>query len=216
MPEVSTVREGSWKRLFARALSILDTAVSAGMPAEDWSFGGGTVLMLKHRHRFSKDIDIFVPDPQHLGFLSPRLNDTAELEMTDYIEQHGSIKIYYPEGEVDFVAAASLTEEPFAWKELFDRSIKIEQPAEIVGKKIQYRALDFKARDIFDLALVLEREPDARPTLQKLMKQKRDELEQRFVQRDTELREDFALLDVLEYTPTYEYCVEIILANMQG
>ncbi len=83
MPRVSTARDETWKRLFGRALSILDTAVSAGMPAEDWSFGGGTVLMLKHHHRFSKDIDIFVPDPQHLGFLTPRLNDTAEIEMTD-------------------------------------------------------------------------------------------------------------------------------------
>ena len=70
--------------------------------------------------------------------------------------------------------------------------------------------------DIFDLALVLEREPDARPTLQKLMKQKRAVLEQRFVHGDAELREDFALLDVLEYTPTYDYCMEIILVNMQG
>jgi hypothetical protein len=30
-----------------------------------WTFGGGTVLMLGFDHRFSKDIDLFVPDPQY-------------------------------------------------------------------------------------------------------------------------------------------------------
>ena len=33
---------------------------------------------LRHHHRFSKDIDIFIPDPQYLGYLSPRLNGEAE------------------------------------------------------------------------------------------------------------------------------------------
>ncbi|MCZ7560312.1 MAG: nucleotidyl transferase AbiEii/AbiGii toxin family protein [Burkholderiaceae bacterium] len=28
-------------------------------------FRGGTVLALRHAHRFSKDIDIFVRDPQY-------------------------------------------------------------------------------------------------------------------------------------------------------
>jgi len=79
---MNATREETWKRLFARALSILDSAVSAGMPAEDWSFGGGTVLMLRYRHRFSKDIDIFVPETQHLGFLTPRSNDTPQPMIT--------------------------------------------------------------------------------------------------------------------------------------
>jgi hypothetical protein len=30
--------------------------------------------------------------------------------------------------------------------------------------------------------------------------------------RDTELREDFALIDVLEYMPTFDHCLEIIQA----
>jgi len=51
-----------------------------------WSFGGGTVLMRQYRHRFSKDIDIFVPDPQILPYLSPRLNETAESMTSDYQE----------------------------------------------------------------------------------------------------------------------------------
>jgi predicted nucleotidyltransferase component of viral defense system len=32
-----------------------------------WTFGGGTILMLRYDHRFSKDIDLFVPDPNTSG-----------------------------------------------------------------------------------------------------------------------------------------------------
>ena len=30
------------------------------------------------RHRISKDVDLFVPDPQYLGYLDPGLNETVE------------------------------------------------------------------------------------------------------------------------------------------
>lgn len=66
-----------WETLFQRALTLIDSISAAGVTLNDWSFGGGTVLMRRHRHRVSKDIDIFVPDPQYLGYLSPRLNTRA-------------------------------------------------------------------------------------------------------------------------------------------
>lgn len=203
-------RETLWRSLLARALAVLDSALAAGLPAEDWSLGGGTVLMLRHRHRFSKDIDIFIPDPQYLGLLTPRLNDAAQVGMTDYIEQRESVKIYFPEGEVDFVVANPVTDDPFAPMTLLGRTVKTELSQEIVGKKIRYRAADFKARDIFDLALVLEREPQARPVLKALLAAKRAELAHRFAFQDAALREDFALIDVLEYAPTYDHCIALI------
>ena len=52
-----------WESLFTRAMRVLDAAIKSGVPEDDWSFGGGTVLMLKHQHRFSKDIDIFGVGP---------------------------------------------------------------------------------------------------------------------------------------------------------
>lgn len=60
-----------WEALFQRALVIIDSISGAGVALDDWSFGGGTVLMRRHHHRLSKDIDIFVPDPQYLGYLRP-------------------------------------------------------------------------------------------------------------------------------------------------
>lgn len=47
----------------------------------------------------SKDIDIFLHDPQYLTMLSPKLNDTAESIASDYTEMSNFIKITTPEGE---------------------------------------------------------------------------------------------------------------------
>ena len=58
--------------------------------------------MFRYRHRLSKDIDIFVPDPQYLGFVSPRLSDTAADLTQDYPEQPGTfVKLQFEEGEVE-------------------------------------------------------------------------------------------------------------------
>jgi hypothetical protein len=130
--------------------------------------------------------------------------------MTDYVEQRGSVKIYYPEGEVDFVAAATLMPLPFEEMEILDRRIKIERPEEIVGKKVLYRASEFKARDIFDLALVLEREPAATAALLPLLRANGAALLERLARHDAALREDFGQIDVLDYRPDYEHCRELI------
>jgi len=47
---------------------------------------GGSALAFKFHHRFSKDIDIFLYDPQWLEFLTPRLNDDIEKLVKDYLE----------------------------------------------------------------------------------------------------------------------------------
>lgn len=46
----------SWKNLFSAAMQQIK---QANLPSSMWTFGGGTVLMHKFNHRFSKDIDIF-------------------------------------------------------------------------------------------------------------------------------------------------------------
>lgn len=71
----------SGKRYFSVPLRI-DSVARSGHALEDWSFGGGTVLMRRHHHRFSKDVDIFIPDPQYLNYLTPRLNNDVEILTT--------------------------------------------------------------------------------------------------------------------------------------
>lgn len=44
----------TWKTLFGHALSLIDDVLRHGTKDLYWTFGGGTVLMLRHNHRFSK------------------------------------------------------------------------------------------------------------------------------------------------------------------
>jgi len=156
-----TEREKIWEVLFQRALELMDAARQVGGTLDHWSFGGGTVLMRKHRHRLSKDIDIFVTDPQIFPYLSPRLNEKAEAMTSDYQEANEYLKLIFDEGEIDFVASAPLTSKPYVTETIFGREVNVETASEIVAKKVWHRGALFKARDIFDLAMVLDREPQA-------------------------------------------------------
>jgi hypothetical protein len=200
----------AWERLFGHALSILDESVAAGAPESGWSFGGGTVLMRRYHHRVSRDIDIFVPDPQWLGYLTPRLNAKAESLVPEYVEQAGFIKLYFPEGEVDFVVSGPLTNNPTTTETLFGRKIQVETSAEIIAKKIWYRAAEFTARDLFDFALVTNKEPEVLTRIASILRARRDALLKRLVARDAVLREDFAALDVLNFSPSYDECVATV------
>ncbi len=79
----------AWEILFRRALEIIDSVAASGARFDDWSFGGGTVLMRRYRHRVSKDVDFFVPDPQYLGYVSPRLNDTVDSLTSKHLDDRG-------------------------------------------------------------------------------------------------------------------------------
>ncbi len=82
-PDMS--RDGNWRQLFPPALRLM-RHLGTVMSKPRWSFGGGTELMLRIGHRRSKDIDLFVPDPQYLGYLTPRLSDVGESVSTEYSE----------------------------------------------------------------------------------------------------------------------------------
>jgi predicted nucleotidyltransferase component of viral defense system len=199
-----------WETLFRRALMLIDSAEAAGTRFEGWTFGGGTALMRRHQHRFSKDIDIFVPDPQYFGYVTPRLNDTAASLTGDYVEQHLSLKLLFPEGEIDFIASAPLTARPSVTEQILGRAVQVETATEIVAKKLWHRGADFKARDIFDLALVAEKEPDALRAIIPVMRDRRDAVLGRIASADKQLRGDFAELEVMTYRRTYDECVAIV------
>ena len=200
----------AWEALFQRALELIDSVRYAGIRLEDWSFGGGTVLMRRHRHRFSKDIDIFVSDPQYLGYLTPRLNPHAEAVTRHYLEQAGFVKLYFPEGEIDFVASAPLTHEPYEEETIFGRSVKVETSAEIVAKKVWHRGDQFTARDMFDLAMVCDREPQALWRIKPILSDRRETIFARIEAHDGPLRETYAALHTLAYAPTYDECVALL------
>lgn len=153
-------RPGVWAELFPSAL-LLMAHLESQTHQPLWTVGGGTVLMLRIGHRQSKDIDIFVPDPQYLGYVNPRLSDVAEQVSTDYEENAEFIKFFLPAGEIDIVVGTALTGRPFDTVVHAGRDIKFETCAEIIAKKMWHRGYQAKARDLFDLCAVACAEPDA-------------------------------------------------------
>ena len=213
---MDTERLKTWEILFQRALVLMDDARSSGIPVEEWTFGGGTVLMRRHRHRFSRDVDIFINDPQFIGYLTPRLSATAESLTTDYVEDRDFVKLVFPEGEIDFVASAPLTEEPAVTEQLFGRPILVEKSSEIVAKKIWHRGAQFTARDIFDFAMVSEMEPDSLKAIEPVLRDRRDVVLSRIEKHWATLYESFQSLQALDYRRTFEECVAIVRSSLMA
>jgi len=96
---------------------------------------------------------------KYLSILSPRLT---------YEESANHLKLVFPEGEIDFIVAAKITDlasEPRAisLKEIpsgVSPEVEIEHPVEIAIKKLIYRGAMLKVRDMFDIAVVGELFPE--------------------------------------------------------
>lgn len=146
----------SWQMLLEHACSVIDFAALNLGTSISWSLGGGTVLMLHYHHRTSRDIDVFLKDPQLLTALSPRLNERAANLARDYVEASNFVKIARDEGEIDFIVAPDLTDRPHELRSVGAREITVDTPVEIFVKKAFYRAAELRTRDIFDLAVVID------------------------------------------------------------
>ena len=145
----------AWRELLSLALPALDE-VGANFV---WTFGGGTALALRLGHRVSYDVDIFIEDAAVLRMLSPNRN-TASRGITDLWQEPGNyIKLEHRVGAIDFILAGKLTALP-PWVYRFEgRDILVEEPAEILAKKLKYRGSRFLPRDIFDLLAIHQQDP---------------------------------------------------------
>ena len=203
-----------WLTLFEFAMEMIDRAETLIGGKIAWSIGGGTMLHQKFSHRHSKDIDIFLSDPQVLLALSPRTNDAAEriANTGKYEEGSNFIKIAISSGEIDFIVAPHLTKPHATSQRIGSRMAMVETPSEIMAKKLLYHAAEFTARDMFDLAfmiengeadtLFLEEKSTYLPKLLTVLK--------RINSRQLVLRRAFEQIDVDQYRPTFDHCLEVI------
>jgi hypothetical protein len=60
--------QSDWARLFRAACALIRQVNSKESIIDNWTFGGSTAMMLQIGHRESRDVDIFLPDPQLLPF----------------------------------------------------------------------------------------------------------------------------------------------------
>lgn len=189
-----------WESLFDRALKL---AEQTG-PQTHWTMGGGTVLMLRHRHRLSKDIDIFFNDPQPLGFVNPRLGGLAESMTSHYEESNGHVKLYFDEGEIDFIASPLLTSPGDSMDSVRGKEVRLETDVEIVAKKMWHRGHEAKARDLFDLALIIEKSPDALSQAAEHLLRHRQAFIEGILARRNVVEAQFNSINALEYRPRFE------------
>ena len=125
-------------------------------PSFDIRLGGGTVLSALWGHRYSQDVDLFTRDTQLITYLTPRLNDriTGLLGTTDYKETGNAVKfIYGPgQGSIDVVAAADVLPDAKPTVEQWEGfTVEIDDPAEIIAKKLYHRGDRATVRDYVDL-----------------------------------------------------------------
>lgn len=206
----------TWETLFKQALRLIEDIKAHGNKNLYWTFGGGTVLMRRYQHRLSKDIDIFVPDPQALNYVNPRLSDTAEEMTHHYDEANGYIKLFLEEGEIDFVAAANLMANAVVEEEIFGTTVLVETSAEIIAKKFYHRGDRLVARDMYDCALVMEKEPDALMEASPFLIRHADAIQALLAGDTTYLRIQFDAIEKLSYDPSFEEVQQKVLQQVKA
>jgi len=139
---------GSWRVLEKLAMQMVSDAAAAAKCDFKPLLGGGTRLMLAMQHRISDDIDLFIRDPQWIGYLTPRLNDRFESLIDAYDEGATSLKIKVPQGEIDFIVSMSLL--GMAPQQSAGCLFELEPVAEVLAKKLFYRGWALTPRDLFD------------------------------------------------------------------
>lgn len=196
----------AWQTLLTRAFELIDAASSTIGDEINWSLGGGTVLMMRIRHRRSKDIDIFIDDQQLLGLFNPRISDAASEITTAYDEGAQFVKLFLPQGEIDIVAASALTTAPVEAAILLNRALFLERSAEIIAKKMWHRGNLATARDLLDLVAVAESQPDEIEIARPYFARHGDAFLALIDQRQELLRAEFDAIDRLNFDKNFDEC----------
>lgn len=142
--------------------------------------------------------------------MTPRLSDVAESITTNYVEAAGYVKLYLPEGEIDFVAAPNLTEPGFEIETILGHQVRVETSVEIIAKKMWHRGDRITGPDIFDFALVAEREPDVLMTARDFMIRHAVVVFQQLDERYIQLKQQFDAVDSLTFHPTFDEACHIL------
>lgn len=142
---------------------ILEKILYPHISKDELRFGGGTALAIYYyQHRLSFDLDFFVSDCQYLDLIRPKLwIDDYSSFSSEYSEQAHHIGVMTDKTKIDFLSshfyANPLLDNS---KEIFTCDIYIEAIEDIIAKKITFRKQENKARDIVDIAVVLQDKPN--------------------------------------------------------
>ncbi|PPC80862.1 MAG: hypothetical protein CTY39_10890 [Hyphomicrobium sp.] len=168
---------GAWRQLETLATEIVADASRRAKSDLKPVLGGGARLMLIMEHRISDDIDLFIRDPQWIGYLTPRLNDRFENMISGYDEGATSLKLRLPHGEIDFIVSMSLLGLPN--EASADCAFALEPVAEVLAKKLFYRGWALTPRDLLDWRMIETKLPPSvthAPLIAKLVARRIDQI----------------------------------------
>ena len=114
------------------------------------------------------------------------------------------------------MASPNLTLPGYELETIQQRSIRLETDVEIIAKKMWHRGDQAKARDLFDLSLVIERSENYLGPAEKFLTKHRAPFLKQLTERESILRVQLSEIDVLEYQPSYDHCVSQVTTFLQS
>jgi hypothetical protein len=126
------------------------------------------------------------------------------------------VKLQFEEGEIDFVAAPNLTDAAWERWEIQGRPVRVETAAEVIAKKMYHRGDRATARDLFDLAMVAEREPDALADAAPFLMRHRDRFLEQIGRPGPGFVATFEAIAATGYRPSLEHCTAVATAYLSA
>lgn len=155
------------KTLLAAAYETMDAALAQVVPAgQRWRLGGGTLLAARWRHRLSTDLDIFLPSDSGIATFDPRWNP----DFTNAMRRIGatavdvvtnSLKFSFPSGRVEITQLDPVPDLPVLPAVADGRELAVYDNACVLTGKLHGRGARLPARDVFDVAVARDEDPDA-------------------------------------------------------
>ena len=133
---------------------------------EGWALTGGTILAAQWGHRRSTDVDLKVPPRTGLAVLGPKYDPTFDEAMGRLgagTPVHTDRQIIIPlfDGKIDILEAPLRPEAGQRPVEIDDNSEMVLSNTQILTGKLAGRGLESPTRDLFDVAVAHDLDPEA-------------------------------------------------------
>ena len=145
----------------------MDAALGQVVPAgHRWRLGGGTLLSARWQHRRSTDLDIFLPGDSGIAILDPRWNPDFANAMrrigaTSVDVLTNSLKFSFPSGRIEITQLDPIPDLPVIQAVVDGRDLAIYHNACVLTGKLHGRGARLPARDVFDIGVARDEDPDA-------------------------------------------------------
>lgn len=95
------------------------------------------------------------------------------------------------------------------------REVRLETSVEIIAKKFWHRGHEIKGRDIFDYALVAQKEPEGLMAAKEYLIRHADKILEALDQKSRALKVQFEAIETLDFNPTFDEACEILRAGLK-